>query len=572
MIKFFNLNRIILQIIFLYFIFYSTNTESLEKIYKSNYLSNYFSGIISLNEQDYDTSLNFFKKLDNLENSHNNFSRSYLSALINTSKISEAVRYSQSLKKKKINYFQSDLLIISKLIKNNQFDLAQKSLKSLKDNTQRSPLQQLILNTIINWVKIENHKLGFDASKEIFDDMNSRYANIKKIQNVFLNCYFDTPNTKKVFENLLNTESTDFSRYTFFYVNYLVKKNFKDKSFKILNKSLSKVPRNLLLTQLHVDLKKDDIQKLNEQFDCKNVSNIIAELFYITGNALSTQGIYTASNYYINLSKYLNPNFFYFDNLLAENFYLSGNIKKAKLIYFKMSKYGPIYNWHSNKQIAAIIIEDEKNIQKALNLINKTFNRLYEPNLYQIYDYAAFLKNNEKYKDAIKYYSKVISIISDEHELYAKALDGRGIAYERLNEWRKAEKDFLESLRVEPNQAYVLNYLAYSWIEKGMKINQSLEMLKKADRIRSNDGYITDSLGWALFKLKKYSKAKIYLQKAVQIMPADPIVNDHFADSLWMNGDKLQARYYWNYVLNLKEADEELKKKISNKIISGPQY
>ena len=148
-------------------------------------------------------------------------------------------------------------------------------------------------------------------------------------------------------------------------------------------------------------------------------------------------------------------------------------------------------------------------------------------------------------------------------------MDGRGISYERLNFWDKAERDFLESLRVKPNQAYVLNYLAYSWIEKGIKINQSLDMLKKADRIRSEDGYITDSLGWALFKLKKYSKAKTYLQKAIQIMPADPVINDHFADSLWMNGNKLQARYYWNYVLNLEDTDKELREKISDKIVFG---
>jgi tetratricopeptide (TPR) repeat protein len=94
-------------------------------------------------------------------------------------------------------------------------------------------------------------------------------------------------------------------------------------------------------------------------------------------------------------------------------------------------------------------------------------------------------------------------------------------------------------------------------------------MLKKADRIRSEDGYITDSLGWALFKLKKYSKAKTYLQKAIQIMPADPVINDHFADSLWMNGNKLQARYYWNYVLNLEDTDKELREKISDKIVFG---
>ena len=95
-------------------------------------------------------------------------------------------------------------------------------------------------------------------------------------------------------------------------------------------------------------------------------------------------------------------------------------------------------------------------------------------------------------------------------------------------------------------------------------------MLEEANRIKSNDGYITDSLGWALYKLKKYDQAKEYLKKAVQLMPLDPIVNDHFADSLWMNGEKLQARYYWKYVLSLENTKIDLKDKIIKKILDGP--
>ena len=80
----------------------------------------------------------------------------------------------------------------------------------------------------------------------------------------------------------------------------------------------------------------------------------------------------------------------------------------------------------------------------------------------------------------------------------------------------------------KPEQAYVINYLAYSWIEKGMNIKKSLNMLEKANRLRSNDPYITDSLGWALFKLERYKEAQDYLQLAVTLLPADPIVNDHY--------------------------------------------
>ena len=94
-------------------------------------------------------------------------------------------------------------------------------------------------------------------------------------------------------------------------------------------------------------------------------------------------------------------------------------------------------------------------------------------------------------------------------------------------------------------------------------------MLKKANKLRSNDPYITDSLGWALFKLERYKESKDYLQLAVKLMPGDPIVNDHYGDVLWKNGKEIQARYYWNYVLNLKKTEEELKKIIEQKLIKG---
>ena len=204
-------------------------------------------------------------------------------------------------------------------------------------------------------------------------------------------------------------------------------------------------------------------------------------------------------------------------------------------------------------------------------ILEKTFKSLKDPDLYQIYDYANFLKNNEMFEDSIKYYSMVLSLITNENALYPKATDGRGIAYERTDNWKKAEQDFLSSLKADPNQAYVINYLAYSWIEKGIKVEESLKMLEKANQLRTNDGYITDSLGWALYKLKNYIKAKKYLQLAVQLMPSDPIINDHFGDCLWMNGNKLQARYYWNYVLKLEDTTEEQKEKIKKKIFNGPE-
>ena len=98
-----------------------------------------------------------------------------------------------------------------------------------------------------------------------------------------------------------------------------------------------------------------------------------------------------------------------------------------------------------------------------------------------------------------------------------------------------------------------------------------MEMLKKAYSIKNNDPYIIDSIGWAYYLLDNYTEAEKYLMRAVELMPDDPIVNDHYGDILWKLDRKLQARYFWKNVLGFDDSDEELKKKINEKLIEGLQ-
>ena len=566
--KFFKLKKLILQTLFLYIFLLTSSSISLEKNFKRDLLSNYFSGVISLQNNKYNESYNFLKKMENFEDNHVDYSYAFVETLINNSRIDEAYRYSYKLRKKGMNFFQSDIIIISKLIKNKNFQETHKYLNSISTEDYTS-LQKLLAQIVLNWTKLEKSNLTYNQAQEVFKEISPKYKNLKRINDIFLNCYFDTSETEKKFQNLITEQTTAFSRYTYFYINYLLKKDSSQKAHSILNLKLQDAPRNLLLNQVNRDLKLKKKKYLQNIFDCKNISNVIAELFYITANALSTQNLYSFSNFYINLAKYLNPNFYSYNTLLAENFIMVEEYKKAEDIYLTLKKLGEYYAWYSSKQIALLKIKKSK-INQAINTLEQNYNDLNEPDLYQTYDFAEFLKNNEKFNKSIKYYSIVLQEISKSHELFPKAKDGRGIAYERTGDWEKAEKDFLDSLESNPNQPYVINYLAYSWIEKGIKIEQSLKMLKEANRLRSNDGYITDSLGWALYKLNKYKEAKEYLKKAVQLMPSDPIVNDHFADILWMNGEKLQARYYWKYVLNLEDTEEKLKNKIMEKILNGP--
>ncbi len=555
--------KLIVQI-FLIIIFFSTlQARNQDRFDKGNYISDYFSGILLLNDNQYNASYKFFKKLNGLEDRHVNYSSKYLSSLINSGKFNEAFNYSRKLEKKNLNSFESDLIIGVYFLKNKKYSLASKYFLKTKKKNNGFLINNFVSNSLTNWISFR--KIDFDIAKKKIESMDQRFENLKNIQNIFLHCFYKSQKTELLFKDLSSGKAIDFSRYNYFYANYLVDMGKIDQAKEIINSSLKLYPRNLLLNQYKLNLKSG---KIENNFDCQNLSHIIAEIFYITANALSSQNIFTFSNFYLNLSKYLNEDFHSFDSLLAENFYKSEDFLLAKKIYKGLGEKGDAFYWYSAKQNAKILIKEKKQPQ-AIKLISNTYEKLSEKNIYETFDYAVFLKNNDQFQESVKFYTKIIEKIDKDHPLYSKVTDGRGVAYERLGEWDKAEKDLLSSLDSNPNQAYVINYLAYSWIEQGIKIEQALKMLKKANSLKSNDPYIIDSLGWALFKLKRYKDSKIYLQSAVKLMPADPIVNDHYGDVLWMSGNKIQARYFWNYVLNLQEAEKDLKDIISKKLISG---
>ena len=132
----------------------------------------------------------------------------------------------------------------------------------------------------------------------------------------------------------------------------------------------------------------------------------------------------------------------------------------------------------------------------------------------------------------------------------------RGIANERAGDWPAAEADFRQALELQPDQPLVLNYLGYSLVEQRENLDEALGMIERAVRGQPDDGYITDSLGWVLYRLGRYDEAVPHMLRAVELVPDDPIINDHLGDVLWKVGRKREAEFQWRRALSFGPADD----------------
>jgi tetratricopeptide (TPR) repeat protein len=340
------------------------------------------------------------------------------------------------------------------------------------------------------------------------------------------------------------------------------------KAKKLADKSNQENRDNLLIKQTKNYLSEKKISKIKNLFNCKNPKDPIAEFFYIIANLYASEEDYQKSNFYLKISLYLNNSFLPNKALLAENFYYQKKNELSKEVYYSLKPLGFVYSWYAEKNISSIL-EKEKGKVQAVENLEKEFKKIKNKKFEHYYDMANFYKNNQYFLKSIEYYSLALENIKEEHSLVPKILYRRGTCYERIDDWKKAENDFNQSLNILPDQAHVLNYLAYTWIDKGINLDKGLEMLIKANELKQDDPYIIDSLGWAYYAKKNYKKAEFFLKKAVTLLPSEPVISDHYADALWMVNKKIQARYIWDYVYKLKESEKELKDIISKKLIFG---
>ena len=290
-----------------------------------------------------------------------------------------------------------------------------------------------------------------------------------------------------------------------------------------------------------------------------------AEALYGLGASLGRRGGEDLGLVYLQLSLFLAPNHALALLSLAD---LYESLKKPELAIKIYERIPPTSPLHRNAaiQMASNLdsLERPDDAQKHLESLIKQN----PDDLEAIMALGNVLRGHKKFAECANVYSKGIATVSKPEKANWIVFYFRGICYERSKQWAKAEGDLTKALELFPDQPHVLNYLGYSWIDQGIKLDEGMEMIKKAVQQRPDDGYIVDSLGWAYYRLGNYEEATKQLERAIELKPEDPTINDHLGDAYWRVGRVLEAKFQWAHARDLKPDAEELPK-IEEKLKSG---
>jgi Flp pilus assembly protein TadD len=126
------------------------------------------------------------------------------------------------------------------------------------------------------------------------------------------------------------------------------------------------------------------------------------------------------------------------------------------------------------------------------------------------------------------------------------------------------------ALTIDPHHADALNYLGYSYAERGIKIDQALSLTRRAVALKPENGYYVDSLGWAFYKSGLLAEALTEIKRAVSLVGDDPVIYEHLGE-IYMKQQKLSdAREAWLHSLELDPSNEKLLQRFQEQGMGDP--
>ncbi len=290
----------------------------------------------------------------------------------------------------------------------------------------------------------------------------------------------------------------------------------------------------------------------------------LAEVFYGLGDALTSEGGVDIGTIYLQFAIKLRPDFPLAYASLAHVYEQNEKYDHAIETYSRIPEASPL--WARVQIRKAFDLNSLDRVDESRKLLMGLLGTQKEK-VQTLDALGRIMRARKQYEEAVRYYSQAISLLKTSDKDNWNYYYARGVCYERLNQWDKAEADLQKALQLDPDQPLTLNYLGYSWVDQNKHLKRAMAYIRKAVKLKPNDGYFVDSLGWAHYRLGEYKPAVKYLEKATELRPDDSVINDHLGDAFWRVGRRLEARFQWSQALTLNpepEAVINIKKKLKD--------
>ena len=505
----------------------------------------YLAGRHALSTKDFDAASTYLSRAieDDIENPE--LLNGLISVQVSLGDIGAAKISSDNLDLLGVQTQLSNMVKIAIQLRNRDFDNAKQQIEN------EQGINPLLDKIVTGWAFADQG--NFEDAETIFDEIGkgSSLAQFSQMQKAsMLAAYGRYESALNTIENLEKNSNRISIDARALKVQLLLKLDNKEEATeyfsKIFGDGVNSVAANLRMQV-------EDHPNAYSIEESLSLEAGIAYAFYAIADILKDDADPNTALLYVRLAQYLNENSQKAILLAADLLEQMGQYDLAVAEYAKIS---PSSSYFLSSELGRVgALRDGGKTEAALEVLYYLSREFSDIGIVHN-SLGDFLRREERYSEAKIAYDRAVDIYRENNNVSWVVLYARGITHERLQEWDKAESDFRNALTINPDQANVLNYLGYSLIDRGEKLDEAMTMIEKAVSLQPESGYIVDSLAWGLFKLGKYEIAIPHMEKAAELMPVDPIVTDHLGDLYWAVGRQLEAKFQWRRALSF---DPELK-------------
>ncbi len=517
----------------------------------------YLAGRLARSEHDTESAAEFFNHALSVDPTNTILQRRTFILMLADGRVDGALRLARQIRAASPTDDMANLVLALNAFRSNEFTAA----REILGRARGSGFMRLLGGLLVAWSHAGEN--DFDAAIGALEDLRETAAfdPFRVFHQALIHDLADQiEDANKAYESTMATGARDAVRVTLAYGSYLERTDRVDEARTIYETYANRVASNPVTASA--------LARLGKLLPPRAVPDAVAgaaETLYSAASVLAQDKSRDTSVIYLQLALFARPDYPIAQTLLADLSELDRRWEQAIAIYQTIDPTSE-YGWNARIRIAWALDKLERP-DEAIALLRQ-MARERADTTDALITLADILRAQKRYREAGEVYGQAIGRLVNVKARHWSLFYARGIALERSRQWRLAEADFVEALRLKPDQPLVLNYLGYSWADQGVKLDRAVEMIEKAVSLRPNDGYIVDSLGWVLFRLRRYEEAVENLERAVELRPEDPVINDHLGDALWQVGRRVEARFQWRRALSL-EPEAQMIPVIKNKLEVG---